>query len=373
MKVVKDMKNPLLKKLNEHMKVNEIDLVYLDDPQTVSYFTQFESNPHERIVALLSLQESCFLFTPELEREEALSTPVIKEVISYKDDENPWSIINNELKKRELSIKKVGIDESTLNVSRYHSLKEITGTSSFFDLRSFLQDVRLVKTEDEIERMKIAGEFADKALEIGFNALKEGITEQEVVAEIEYQLKKMGIPEMSFPTMVLFGDHAGSPHGTPGDRKLKDGELVLFDLGVVKDGYTSDVTRTIAFGEVPKEARTVYEVVFEAQHKAFEAVKPGITASELDKIARDWIEDAGYGEYFTHRLGHGLGKSVHEYPSLSQGNDLVIQEGMCFSLEPGVYIPNEIGVRIEDCVYVTKNGSIPFTHTSKKLTYLRNQ
>jgi Xaa-Pro dipeptidase len=353
------------------MKKENIDLTYIDNPQTVAYFTHFESNPHERIVALFALQDTDFLFTPALEKEEAFAVSAVKDIVSYNDGENPWAVIAEEIKKRISTPNLIGIEENTLTVERYNELSTLSSNVQFFHLQSYLQNAQLTKTDEEIERMKKAGQIADEAIQIGINALKEGITEQEVVAEIEYELKKKGISEMSFPTMVLFGDHAGSPHGNPGERQLKKGELVLFDLGVVSEGYTSDVTRTIAFGDVPSDISDIYQIVLQAQQQAQAAVKPGITAEQLDAIARDVIAEAGYGQYFTHRLGHGLGKSVHEFPSLAQGNDLIIKEGMCFSIEPGIYIPGKIGVRIEDCVYVTETGCEPFTHTTKELQFIR--
>lgn len=356
-----------LEELTYYMKQSGIDLIYIDEPQTVAYFTDFESTPHERVVALFVLHEKSFLFIPALEKDKAIKTSKIKDIITYKDEDNPWEIIREEVQHREVTIRTAGIEESSLSVDRFKILQSLESSIDFIDITNHLHHIRLIKNTDEIERMIAAGEAADKALEIGYTFLKEGITEQEVVAEIEYQLKKTGISQMSFPTMVLFGDHAGSPHGNPSNRQLKKNELVLFDLGVVKNGYTSDVTRTVAFGEAPKENQAIYDVVFQAQDQAQKAVKPGITAGELDNIARSVIEQAGYGDYFTHRLGHGLGASVHEFPSLARGNDLVIQEGMCFSIEPGIYITEKIGVRIEDCVYVTSEGAIPFTKTTKKL------
>ena len=138
----------------------------------------------------------------------------------------------------------------------------------------------------------------------------------------------------------------------------------MFDLGTLCQGYASDVSRTFFYGtNASNKQRLVYQTVYQAQQAALAAVRPGITAAELDKIARDIISDAGFGPYFTHRLGHGIGQSLHEYPSIMEGNNLVIEEGMCFSIEPGIYLPNEMGVRIEDCVVVTANGCQPFTHT----------
>ncbi|WP_208560286.1 M24 family metallopeptidase [Marinilactibacillus kalidii] len=362
--------NQPIKNLKNKMALLDIDLIYIDDPSLVGYFTGFESDPHERVLALFLMKHHAFLFTPNLEAKDAKRQSSIETIISYKDEENPWAIIESHLSTYDFPIEKVGIIENNLTVERFNHLMKSTASPNTMDISSMIQEIQLIKSDDEIQRMIKAGKMADKALEIGMNALKVGISEQAVVAEIEYEMKKRGISEMSFQTMVLFGDHAGSPHGNPGERTLQENEFVLFDLGVVSEGYTSDVTRTVAFKSSTQEERDIYEVVLSAQKTAQAAVKPGITTGELDNIARSIIEKAGYGDYFTHRLGHGLGKTVHEYPSLSKGSEMVIKEGMCFSLEPGIYIENKIGVRIEDCVYVTAEGCIPFTQTSKEFITL---
>ncbi len=362
--------NQSLQKLKTKMTEHELDLIYIDEPNLVGYFTGFESNPHERVLALFLMNNNIFLFTPSLEAKDAETHSSIETIVSYKDEENPWTIIESHLSSYDQPIKRMGIIENNLTVERYNHLMHSTNAQETMDISSAIQDIQLIKSTDEINKMKYAGEMADKALEIGMNALKVGISEQEVVAEIEYEMKKRGISEMSFQTMVLFGDHAGSPHGNPGERTLKEHEFVLFDLGVVAEGYTSDVTRTVAFKSVSQEQKDIYEVVLSAQKAAQSAVKPGMTTGALDEIARSIIEEAGYGDFFTHRLGHGLGKTVHEYPSLSKGSTMVVEEGMCFSLEPGIYIENQIGVRIEDCVYVTADGCIPFTRTNKNLITL---
>lgn len=360
------------KLLQNYMIENKIDVVYLDNPTTVAYFTNFESNPHERIVAYLVTQNGEFLFVPSLEKNEAQHQSNVEQIYTYSDSENPWEIIANEVIHLQADINCIFIDESTMTVERFHLLSQalldqgpIGHTHELADISDFIEEIRVVKTEEEIKKMEKAGELADQALEIGFNALKPGITELEVVALIEMEMKKLGVSEMSFGTLVLFGDHAASPHGNPGDRQLKENEFVLFDLGVIYNGYASDVTRTVAFGEVNAEMMEIYDVVLEAQLKAQEAVKPGIKAGELDVIARKVIEDAGYGEYFMHRLGHGIGKTAHEFPSVNAENEIILEPGMCFSIEPGIYIPGFVGVRIEDCVYVTEDGSQSFTHLSK--------
>ena len=172
---------------------------------------------------------------------------------------------------------------------------------------------------------------------------------------------------MSFDTIVLAGDNAANPHGAPGERKIVPNELVLFDLGVIWKGYCSDATRTVAYQKPTALQEKIYQIVLEAQLAAQNFVRPGVTAAQIDQVARNVIEKAGYGKYFNHRLGHGIGTTVHEFPSLVEGNDLVIEEGMCFSIEPGIYIPGEVGVRIEDCVHVTHNGCESFTQTPKEL------
>ena len=169
--------------------------------------------------------------------------------------------------------------------------------------------------------------------------------------------------------MVLTGNNAANPHGIPGTNLIENNALLLFDLGVETLGYTSDMTRTVAVGQPDQFKKDIYEIVLEAQLTAQDFIKPGVTASQVDAAARQVIEKAGYGEYFNHRLGHGLGMDVHEFPSIMAGNDMVIEEGMCFSVEPGIYIPGKVGVRIEDCGYVTKSGFEVFTQTPKELLY----
>lgn len=357
--------NLKLKKLQKYMIANDLDLIYLDDPTSVAYFTDFDSNPLERIVAYIVTQDNHFLFVPSLEKREAIAQSNVESVYSYTDDEDPWAIIQSEANKLVDPVAKIGIDEISLSVKRYFHLQSAFDTEQFADISSTVEQMRVVKTPDEIEKMLLAGKLADEALQIGIDLLEEGITEQEIAATIDMEMKKRGVSEMSFSTLVLFGDHAASPHGNTGSRKLQKNEFVLFDLGVIIDGYASDVSRTVAFGDVSAKEKEVYDVILRAQETAQAAVKPGMKAGELDRIARGIIEDAGYGEYFTHRLGHGIGKTAHEFPSINSTNDTVLVEGMCFSIEPGIYIDHEVGVRIEDCVYVTENGCKPFTTTNK--------
>lgn len=356
--------------LQETMQRQNLSLLYYDEPLTVAYLTGFDSDPHERVTAALIFQDAIWLIVPELERESALAVSCCEQVLSYKDEESPWVILNQALSKRSTPTHTIGIDEDSLVVTRYHALKDVFPHASFSNSTALIQNLRVIKQPSEIDIMKEAGLLADKALDIGMSALQTGITEQDVVAQIEHEIKKYGVEEMSFKTMVLFGDHAASPHGNPGQRRLQPNEWVLFDLGVVYKGYTSDMTRTVVYGQADEKTKAIYTVVKEAQEKAQAFVAAGVLAGDIDKTARNHISAAGYGEYFTHRLGHGIGKSVHEFPNIAPNVDLEIKEHMCFSLEPGIYIPDYYGVRIEDCVYVDESGAHPFTHTTKELIEL---
>lgn len=359
--------NKKLTELQNYMIENDIDLIYQDDPNSVAYFTNFQSDPHERIIAYIVSQSDHFLFLPSLEEKDAREESSIEKIYSYGDNDNPWSIIQKESKKITDRINTIGIDQKTLTVDRYVQLKEALASKDSKDISSFVEEMRLVKSENEIEKMLLAGKLADQALEIGRGLLEEGISEQEVAAMIDMEMKKRGVSDMSFSTLVLFGDHAASPHGTPGERTLQANELVLFDLGVLIEGYASDVTRMVAFGEPSERAKELYSIVVKAKETAQAAVKPGVRAGDLDKIARDIITEAGYGEYFSHRLGHGIGKTAHEFPSINAANDTILEEGMCFSIEPGIYIENDLGIRLEDCVYVTEESCVSFTKTSNTL------
>jgi Xaa-Pro dipeptidase len=306
------------------------------------------------------------LFLPALEVAKAQTIVKDAEIFGYVDSENPWTIIGKKLTKK--SIQKIAVGFSDMSLMQAEGLKSQLPNIDFLDISSLLLAMRLIKSADEIEKMKIAGDFADKCFEIGFEAAKIGATETDIAAKIEYEIKRLGVPQMSFETIVLSGARAANPHGEAEALPIENNKLLLFDLGVMKNGYASDATRTIAIGQnVPDFDKDIYQLVLEAQLAAIDFIKPGVSVLEVDRVARAVIEKAGYGEYFNHRLGHGIGMDVHEFPSIGGSDDVAVQEGMCFSVEPGVYIPGKVGVRIEDCVAVTAGGCELLTHTSKAL------
>ena len=263
---------------------------------------------------------------------------------------------------------KIFAEFDNLNVIKFQGLETVFD-GRFEDLTPFVQKMRLIKSQDEIDKMMVAGQFADKAVKVGFDNISLNNTETDIIAMIEFEMKKQGVEKMSFDTMVLTGNNAANPHGIPGTNKIENNALLLFDLGTDMHGYASDMTRTVAVGKPNQFKKDIYNLCLEAHMAALEFIKPGVLASEVDAAARKVIEKAGYGEYFNHRLGHGIGMICHEFPSIMEGNDIEIQEGMCFSVEPGIYIPGKVGVRIEDCGHVTKSGFEVFTHTPKELLY----
>lgn len=357
-----------LETFQQWLKDENIEAAFINSTENVFYLTNFHTDPHERLMGLFIFPEAKpFVVVPGMEARQVKDAGWSGEVIGYSDHEDPWDFIKQAISKRGLNGNKAAIEKDVLTFGRSEAFLSIFNEPEVVNLEDKLNDMRVVKDEKEIEIMRRAARMADFGVEVGVAALKEGITEMEVLAKIEYELKKKGIREMSFSTMVLFGEKAGDPHGNPGDRKLKAGDFVLFDLGVVLEGYTSDITRTFAYKSVSDKQREIYETVLKAELASLEASKPGSRIGDLDQIARDIITEAGYGDHFPHRIGHGLGINVHEFPSMSHLNDGILKKGMTYTIEPGIYVPEIGGVRIEDDVLITEDGHETLTKFPKEL------
>ncbi|EJX18099.1 MAG: Xaa-Pro peptidase family protein [Staphylococcus equorum] len=348
-----------LEQITAELKTQQAGAAWITTPLNIFYFTGYLSDPHERLLALLIKENGeQVLFCPQLEVDEVKASPFEGEVIGYLDTENA-------LDKYTFTVNKLLVEAEHLTVKRQRELVEAFNVQTFGDIDQTIKDLRNVKSENEIATIKKACELADKCIEIGVDFLKEGVTERQVVNHIENAIKDYGVNEMSFDTMVLFGDHAASPHGTPGDHQLQRDEYVLFDLGVIYNNYCSDMTRTVKFGEPNDKAQEIYNVVLKAEQEAIAAIKPGVTIKDVDDIARNIISDAGYGDYFPHRLGHGLGLEEHEYQDVSSSNTNQFVAGMVITVEPGIYVPGVAGVRIEDDILVTEDGNESLTGYEK--------
>ncbi|QCJ43725.1 aminopeptidase P family protein [Bacillus sp. S3] len=364
--------NQRLVKLQTWMKENGIDVCFLTSTENVFYLSGYYTDPHERLLALAVFQEEePFLVLPAMEVPDAKRSEWEHEIIGYNDIENPWEMILNSINKRINSVSKAAIEKEHMNVERYEHLTQLFPKASFVSAEEKVRQLRMIKDAKELKIIEEACALADFAVEFGVSEIKEGKTELEILNALEYALKQKGVTEMSFSTMVLTGANAASPHGNPGSTKIQKGDFVLFDLGVVVDRYCSDITRTVAYGDINEKQKEIYDTVLKAQLAAIEASKPGVTAAEVDLTARRIISEAGYGEYFPHRLGHGLGIGVHEYPSMTETNQLVIEEGMVYTIEPGIYVPNVAGVRIEDDLYISADGAKVLTKFPKELQVIK--
>ncbi|MCR8852759.1 M24 family metallopeptidase [Lysinibacillus fusiformis] len=359
-----------VEEIQSYLQQHHIDAAFITTPDNVFYVSGFKSNPHERLLGVMIFKDAePFLICPQMEIPDAKAAGWSYEVIGHQDTDNSMEILAEAITSREIQPTTFAIEKAQLIVERLETLQQSFPQANFVRIDEKINAMRVIKDESELDKLRKAAELADYAIEIGCKEIAEGKTEMEILTAIESAIQDKGC-KMSFETMVLSGPKTASPHGHPGARKIEKGDMVLFDLGVIYDGYCSDITRTVAFGEPSEAQKEIYHAVLAANQNAVSAVKPGVRAMDLDKIARDTITEAGFGEYFTHRLGHGLGISVHEFPSVTGTNDMTMEEGMVFTIEPGIYKSDVTGVRIEDDVVVTKDGVEVLTKFPKDLIIL---
>lgn len=358
-----------IKKLAERLQLESMDFAFLTSPYSIFYYTNYYTDPHERLVALYLHQDGTkVLICPAMEVEQVRSVGWEEAILAYNDIQDPWKMFQETyITPLSSDNMKIAVEKEHLTFARLEHLQTILPHATFVGAESAVLAQRLVKDEIEVQKMHEAARMADYAIEEAVKMLKTGITELEMVAQIEMLMKMRGAEQMSFPTTVLFGEKSAMPHGKPGARKLQEGDIVLFDLGVVLNGYCSDITRTFAYGSITEKQKEIYQTVLEGQLAALEVSHPGTAMREVDLAARNVITNAGYGDYFSHRVGHGLGIDVHEAPSLHSENKDPLVLGMTFTIEPGIYIPDVGGVRIEDDVLITKDGHETLTKYPKEL------
>ncbi len=273
----------------------------------------------------------------------------------------------------EMGVTSVAVEASRMTLSEYANFAKaidpirLLGEASFDKI---LADLRSVKTDDEIARIRAAQTIAEQAFDHICGFIAPGKTEREVALELEYYMLAHGAQALSFETIVVSGAKGSMPHGVPDDKVIERGDFVTMDYGAVVGGYHSDMTRTVAVESVNSEQKTVYDTVLRAQNAVLEALRPGLPCSAADKIARDIIADAGYGAYFGHGLGHGVGMEIHEFPNLSPRANGALAVGNVVTDEPGIYLPGRFGVRIEDMVRITPHGCENLTQCPKTLIIL---
>lgn len=265
---------------------------------------------------------------------------------------------------------RVACEGDHLVVADFIQLSKKLTNCSLVVLEDSLTVVRSWKDADEIDRLRQVATLSSQALLKTLPFLKPGISEKDFARELEFEMRRTGADGIAFDFIVASGERGAMPHGVASDKLIQAGELVTIDCGALKNGYHSDETITVAVGQPDQEMIRIHRVVKEAHDKAVEAVKPGMTCRDLDAIARNHINQCGYADFFGHGLGHGVGLDIHEKPTLSPRSTSVVEEGMVFTIEPGIYIPGRGGVRIEDTVVVTATGSETLTKTAKELLFL---
>ncbi|MGG6314563.1 M24 family metallopeptidase [Paenibacillus macerans] len=354
--------------LERNMRESGVSTLLITDPKHVYYLTGFLSNPHERFLgAVLQAGSEPFLLVPELDEEAARAATNIAEILTHGDTDDPYLLLKERLGG---SLGTIGFEKERVSVANFEKMQDVLAFSRYLDVGPWLRELRVRKSADEVAKIKHAVNLIEQVLTESLRQVKEGVTENELVAEVEYRIRKLGADGPSFDSMVLSGEKTALPHGVPGTRAIRRGDLLMFDIGVYADGYASDITRTFGVGELSAELIRIYETVLAANEAAIAAIKPGVTFGSIDRAARSVIEDAGYGKYFIHRLGHGLGIDVHEFPSVHGENEVLLTEGNVFTVEPGIYVPGVGGVRIEDDVLVTRSGVEVLTTYPKQLTYI---
>lgn len=257
---------------------------------------------------------------------------------------------------RRCKVKRLGFNAAHMTVGDFNALKKCAGAIKLIPIDSPITPHRACKDDGEVERLKVAIRVAEEAFQKVRQGLRPGLTEREIAAELCYEMQKRGAQGESFPSIVAAGANASLPHYEPGERKLKENEVLLIDWGARVNWYGSDLTRVLWLGSPPPEIRKIFDIVRTAHDRAIEAVRPGIKARAVDAVAREVITKAGYGKQFNHGLGHGLGCVVHEAPRVSKVSKDTLKPGMVITIEPGIYLPGVGGVRLEDDVLVTERG-----------------
>lgn len=346
----------MLTKVREEMKKQQLDGLWVTDLNSLKYLFDVEIHSGERFMGAFINHESEVLVLNKLFETDKLN------VHHYYDFDDIHQILSDLSKG-----KKIGLDK-TMHAQYVLSLIKNNPEVEFVNGSDCVDKLRAIKSEDQIHKMIVASKVNDQVMEMIRDELEVGMSEIQVRDRI-VELYREFNTSPSFDIIVAFGDHGTDPHAIPTHRVLKPNESILIDMGCIVDGYCSDMTRTFFIDECP--IIEIYELVKRANIEAIKAIKPGMTFSMIDQVARDIITQGGYGEYFTHRLGHGIGQEVHEPYDVSQANHQLIEPGMCFSIEPGIYKPGVDGVRIEDLVYINQETTaVLLNNVSKDLTIL---
>lgn len=339
----------------------EIDCALITSAENRRYFTGMRSSAG----TVVCFRENAYLIIDFRYIEKARATVKSCEVI---EQDSIYKQIEELVQKH--GAKKIAVEADKMTISELNSYKKKLGECEFDtsdSLSKAISKMRIIKDKLEIEKISQAQGIAEKAFEHILDFIQVGRTEREIELELNWAMLKSGAEAISFDSIVLSGKNTSMPHGVPSEKKVEYGEFVLMDFGAVIDGYHSDMTRTVCIGKPSAEMEEVYSIVLKAQENALKSARAGIRGKDLDTSARRIIEDAGFGNSFGHSLGHGVGLDIHEMPSASHISEILLKKNMFVTIEPGIYLPEKFGVRIEDLVVITEESCINLNKTSKKL------
>lgn len=366
------MNHERLQRLVEEIPAHGLDGIALVPGPNLLYVSGIHMHPSERpTVLFVPADDDPAIVIPTLEAMKAREAGIAEDrIFDWNDAEGYAGAFQQACAHLELADYLLGVETLHMRVLELQLLQRFIPGLQTAPAEPALAALRTIKEPAEIAAMEKAIAISEQALQRILHRIRPGLTEKQVAAMLTQELLVSGADSIAFGPIVCSGPNSASPHATPTNRPLQRGDLIVIDWGVYVDDYPSDLTRTFALGEIDPQLRRVYETVRLANEAARQAVRPGMTGQQIDRIARDVIEDAGYGEYFIHRTGHGLGLEVHEPPDMSPVNAEPLVAGNVFTIEPGIYLPGLGGVRIEDNIVVTANGGRSMTSFPRELTVI---
>ena len=357
-----------LKKIRELITQNSLDGLAIVPGPNMAHLTKSKFHLSERpVIFFIQPNEATFIL-PELESPKILDLGV--NYITYDDKDGPKPAFEKFSKTNKIS--KLGVESRTIRHLELDLMNSTGINSDVVDASGIFAKLRMSKSSSEIDCMIKAVNIAETSLESVLGNIKPGVTEKQFAADLVIELLCNGSDsELPFSPIVASGINAANPHHFPGDKEFQDGELIIIDWGATFEGYFSDITRTFALGDnIDDKLLRAYETVKQANESARVKAKIGVQAGIVDEAARKVIDGSGFGKFFTHRTGHGLGLEVHEEPYITPGNDFILEKGMTFTIEPGIYIPNLGGIRIEDDIHLEESGATSLTTLSRELIHL---
>jgi Xaa-Pro aminopeptidase len=347
-----------LEDLRKKLEKKGMDGALICKRENYTYFSGFTGS----LAYIIVTSKRAYLLTDSRYVSQAAKQAPCCEIIRIQGEALPF--ISDVVK--EHGIEKIGFEEKFITYDFYTKLKSKLDKIKLMPLFETLDEMRAIKDDDEIKRIKNAVEIADSAFRHILTYIRPGIKEYEIAAEIEYFMKKNGAQGPAFDTIVASGWRSSLPHGVASDKKIEKSDMVILDYGAVCEGYCSDITRTIFVGSADSKKLEIYNTVLNAQTKALESIREGFYSKKIDGIARDHIAASGYGENFGHGLGHGVGLEIHEQPRISPYSNGKLARNMVFTIEPGIYLEGFGGVRIEDIVVVKEDGAEILTKAAKE-------